>query len=82
MTPPDPLGSLLAHLRAGASVSGVAAALKVARETIYQWEGGTKRPSPENLGALIKHYGCDEATELRLWRLRSGADGAAVEVAA
>lgn len=81
-----PFASELLRLRGKErSRSAVAAAVGVSRMSLYDWETGVKAPSPEHLAALIRLYACDEATELRLWRLRSGAEGeqvAGVEVAA
>lgn len=83
MASPD-LGPALSALRRAAALgrTAVAAALGVARQTVYDWEEGERSPSPENLAALIRLYGCDEATELSLWRLRGGAAEGAAEVAA
>ena len=65
------LGALLRALRGGRHADQVATALGVARSAIYHWEGGKRRPDPENLGRLLDHYEATEEQRARAWRLRS-----------
>lgn len=69
----NPFALLLAACRPkDLKVTRVAEVLGVKRETVYQWQAGTKRPAPEHLGALIELYGLDAETERRLSRLYLG----------
>lgn len=78
-----PFGDRIRELREGRALTArvVAERLGIARATLYAWEAGDHQPDAAPLAALIALYGCDEATELRLWRLRAGSEAPA-EVAA
>lgn len=65
------LGALLRELRGARHADQVARAIGVARSAIYHWEGGKRRPDPENLGALLDEYDATAEQRARAWHLRS-----------
>lgn len=76
---PPTFSDEIKSLRAALGLRAVEAARRigVARATLYAWESGEHAPDPAQLGALIRLYDCDSATELRLYRLRAGVEVAA-----
>lgn len=54
---------------AGLTVEKAAEALKVTAATIYYWEAGTKRPSPEVATRIVTVYGLtsEQRSEFAEW---------------
>jgi len=60
------------RVRAQRTAADVARHLKIARQSFHQWENAQSLLPVERLGELLKLYEADDATMLRLFKMRAG----------